>query len=671
MASRFDDVGLFWQDKTFHRDGTVTGGMPAIPDTGWKAPSHFPDLSHANCIALDTETYDPELETAGPGWARGVGHIIGVSLATDDGCWYFPIRHETCPEQNLDPETVLRWLGDVLSHPQQPKIGANLTYDIGWLKQEGVEVRGPLIDVQYAEALLSSVPTVNLDYLANKYLGLNKETDLMYSWLSEWFPKTAKSKLRKWMYLTPPSLAGKYAEEDARLPLLIARIQYQMLKEEELDSVFAMECRLIPLLIAMRFAGVTVDLDRAEWLREDLLAKEGQAQAELDYIAGMHVEVDGSKIYQAFDALGLGYPITKKTGKPSFKKEFLESVEHPVAKKIIEVRNLKKTRGTFIESYILGNHVNGKVYGQFHPLKSESGGAKTGRFSSSMPNLQNIPSRDKYWAPLIRGMFLPDAGHAAWRKYDYSQIEYRFLANYAQGPYAGKIINQYINDPDTDYHQQAGDNIERVTGKVLQNRGHIKNINFGLAYGMGKPKLIRTLGISKQEGEALFEAYHQANPFVSDTFDYYSELAQRQGFIRTASGRKIRFDLWEPERYDDEAVAMPYHQAVATYGNVKRAMTHKALNAVLQGSSADQMKAAMLANYDAGIFDHIGVPRLTIHDELDFSDPGGVDSGFDEMQRIMQDCLKIKVPVKCDCDFGPNWGNVKEVSGAFCTVPIR
>ena len=96
-------------------------------------------------------------------------------------------------------------------------------------------------------------------------------------------------------------------------------------------------------------------------------------------------------------------------------------------------------------------------------------------------------------------------------------------------------------------------------------------------------------------------------------------------------------------------------------GNIQRAYTHKALNRRLQGSAADLMKMAMLKCYEDGVFDLIGVPRLTVHDELDFSDFGGVDEGYVEMQRIMETALQLKVPVKADGEIGPNWGDVKDI----------
>ena len=217
---------------------------------------------------------------------------------------------------------------------------------------------------------------------------------------------------------------------------------------------------------------------------------------------------------KAFDGAGIPYGRTAK-GAPSFTKQFLADLNTPITNCINDIRKLAKLRGTFVESYILDSHVNGKVYCQFHPLRGDEGGTRSGRFSSSTPNLQNIPSRDEELAPLIRGLFIPDPGHQQWRKYDYSQIEYRFLIHFAQGPGANDVRRLFNENPDTDYHEMALDLVAPEAGwdistKELRkhHRKPVKNINFGLIYGMGVDKLSADLGLTRAQGKALFAAYH-------------------------------------------------------------------------------------------------------------------------------------------------------------------
>lgn len=667
---RFDSIGMFWEDvpvKSGKRD--IARVMPPIPDTGWRPPSYLPDLSRARCISVDCETYDPDLITHGPGWARGRGHIVGVAIGADGGGrWYFPIRHEIEPEDNWDPEVVLSWLRHTLSNPKQPKVGANLLYDIGWLRHEGVTVSGELVDVQFAEALLDERADVNLETLGQKYLGEGKESNLLYEWCAKYYGGKPNDRQRANIYRSPPRLAGPYAESDADLPLRVASTMYPLLVREGLLGLFQMECALIPMLVDMRFAGVRVNVPHAEELREVLLGRAQEEHRKLRHLAGFDVDINSAEsLSRAFDTIGLSYGRTAK-GRPSFTKAFLEGVKHPMADCIREIRKCDKLRGTFIESYILNSHIDGMVYGQFHPLRGDGTGTRSGRFSSSNPNLQNIPSRDDELAPLIRGLFIPDEGHAAWRKYDYSQIEYRFLIHYACGPGSDEVRNHFNANPDTDYHEMALDLVapqagwDISTGELRKHwRRPIKNINFGLIYGMGVDKLAGDLGLNRAEGKALFAAYHKGVPFAKATMDACAEEAQQSGIITTILGRRSRFDLWEPSRWGDDTVAIPYEQAILRYGSIRRAYTHKALNRRLQGSAADLMKVAMLRCYQDGVFDETGIPRLTVHDELDFSDPGGKDEAFREMKHIMETAIPLRIPVRADGDIGPDWGHVEPI----------
>lgn len=666
---RNDDVGMFWEDvKQDTARGQIIRPMPPIPDTGWVAPKEFPRLDAASALSIDTETYDPELLERGPGWARGKGHIVGVSIAVPEGqSWYFPVRHTIQPETNLPPEGVFSWLRDTLGNAKQPKVGANLIYDIGWLSEEGVSVVGNLWDVQSAEALLDERSQVALENLGEKYLGEGKVTEDVYQWCSDFYGGSTKDP-RKNLWRAPPCLVGPYAQGDAELPFRVLQKQWPLLEAEGLLELFRMECGIIPLLVAMRRAGVSVDIPRAEQTSNALSLRAEIASKKLENLVGFEVNTNAAEsIARAFDHLGVAYGKTV-TGKPSFTKDFLESVEHPVAETIVEIRKLEKLRGTFIESYILNSHVNGKVYGQFHALRGDSGGTRSGRLSSSTPNLQNLPSRDEELAPLVRGVFIPDEGHQAFRRYDYSQIEYRFLIHYAIGPGAEEARALFNNRPDTDYHEMALDLVAPAAGWDIstketraKKRKPVKTINFGLIYGMGVPTLSRRLGLSTRDGKELFAAYHRGVPFASPTMDAAALEASTTGTVTTILGRKSRFDLWEPLNWGEDTLALPYDKAILKYGSIRRAYTHKALNRRLQGSAADLMKMAMWKCWEGGVFDRTGVPRLTVHDELDFSDPGGLDDAFLEMQHILETAIPLKIPVKADSEIGPDWGHTKNI----------
>ena len=669
---RDDSLGFFWQDVPAEKGKrSLNRIMPDIPETGWVAPRDFPRLDSAPWISLDTETKDPNLLESGPGWARGDGHIVGVSIAVPERSWYFPVRHEVCPEQNLDPVHVFAWLRDTMErHAKKPVIGANLLYDIGWLGEEDVRVQGRCYDIQFAEALLSERGDVNLQHLATKYLAAGKETSLLYQWSCDYYGGQANEKQRANIYRCPPSLVGPYAEADAALPARILPFQWERLHAEGLVNIFGMETDLIPLLIAMRRRGVRVDIPRAEQVRDALVVHVAGLNRQLKELVGFEVNVSANdSIQKAFKHLGVPMPLNAD-GNPSFTKDTLPLVDHPIGEMILTIRKRDKVRSTFIESAILEKHVNGRVHCSLHPLRGDEGGTRSGRFSSSDPNLQQVPSRDEELSPLVRGIFVPDIGHKQWRRYDYNQIEYRFNAHYAVGQGSDELRARYNADPKTDFHVDAQKMVTNYTGIEIP-RKPIKNMNFGLTFGMGKDKLIRSLTTEllkmgrgfKLDGVALYDAYHEALPFTKATMEHFSNLASSVGYVTTILGRRSRFDLWEPDvrtkRGEERKPALSYEVASRVYGKIKRAHTHKALNRVLQGSgTGDLIKKAMLLCWQSGVYDVVGVPGLTVHDELDHSDAGGNEEAWTYVQHTLENAIPgVRVPILAALEVGATWGD--------------
>lgn len=657
--ARFDNIGLFWEDLPAEKRGgpRQLGPMPSIPETGWTPPREMPDIRNDPWIALDVETYDPELKLAGAGWARNRGHICGISAATPRGKWYFPMRHEVQREMNLDPDMVLRWARYSFGN-NQPKIGANILYDIGWLKHEGVTVAGQLYDCQYAEALIKSTSKLSLETLGNKYLKRGKLTDHLKTWAQTYY-MSSESDWRKDIYRCPPSLVGHYAEEDALMPYEILMKQWPILSEAGQIDLFHMECDLINLLVDMRFAGVQVDIPYAEKLREDFIAQRNALQAQARGMVGFDVNVAAAdSLERAYKQLGLSYGRTA-TGKPSFTAESLKAEKHPFAGLVRGIRETEKLRGTFIESYLLDSNVNGKVHCTFHAVSGLEGGTRTGRLSSSDPNLQNIPTRTEQGG-MIRRAFIMDHGHACVRDYDYSQIEYRMLAHFATGAGSDEVRQRYVDDPALDYHDMIGALIKEKTGIELK-RSYVKNINFGLVYGLGIVELCRQLGVDLPRGKQLSEAFHNAVPFARTTMDWITDFIQWYGYVETILGRRNHFDLWEPKDYNERKhmkFPLPYDDALDQWGAlIMRAYAYRGTNYKLQGSAAEIMKKGMVDCYKSGVFNETGVPRLTVHDELFFSDPGGVrPEAWAYIKHTMETCIpQVKVPIRFDCGTGSNW----------------
>ena len=415
---------------------------------------------------------------------------------------------------------------------------------------------------------------------------------------------------------------------------------------------------------------MTVDLEKAELVREDLIEEEEFLQHQLDKDAGFSINVYSSEDLQhLFDSKGVSYPMTEK-GNPSFRQDWLSSNKAKVAQQVDSIRKLRKCRTTFIENGILEKHNMGRVHPSFHPLRGENGGAVSGRFSSSSPNAQQIPSRDKILAPLIRGLYIPEKGYDSWLKLDLSQIEYRLFAHYSQDDH---LIKTY-EDPNTDYHQV----VSEMLGNAMP-RPIVKNFNFMSIYGGGKKKTIAMVkanmpkedikrlctqfGITQTAqalGTFFVDMYAKKFPAAKLTMDRVSKATQESGEVRTILNRRNVFNLWEPAN-EFGHIPLEYEEAINKYGhNVKRALTYRALNRKLQGSAADLLKKGMVDAYEGGLFNNIGVPSVTVHDELDFSYHEDLRNDALQIKRCIENAIPLKVPVIMDAETGPDWGHVAD-----------
>lgn len=629
--------------------------------------SQFPNLSAARALCVDVETKDNGITLGrGAGWALDDGgYVCGLAISTDDGHrWYFPVRHEQ--GQNLPPESVWAWAREELGREHQPKIGANLMYDEGWLLREGVPIKGVRGDVQFAEALLDEHRfSYSLGSLAQSYgltdAGKGAPEEQLYQYLAQHFRgKPTRKAQAKNIWRAPGDVVASYALEDVRLPFEIWRRQAVKLQAEDLMPLYSMECALIPLLVKMRMRGVRVDTAGAQAVSQRMEAQRSEYLEKLRELTGSDPDVNSPLWLKAtFDKQGIAYPTTGK-GNPSFTKEFLGTLEGELPQLITSIRRIEKAKSTFIDGGILAHaDQKGRIHAEFHPLRSDNGGAISGRFSCSNPNLQNQPSRDEELAPLIRGLFIPDNEDEEIHAHDYSQIEYRFMVHSARGPGAEEARERYRKDPRTDYHDMAGQLIEEVTGQHL-GRKAVKNVNFGKIFGMGKAKLRRSLGLSQEEAERFFQAYDTGIPYAKHTLDLASNLAAQRGFIRTVLRRRQRFPFWESRDWkkSQEDGYMTRVGAVEKYGvrGIRRARTHKAINAYTQGSGADVIKKAMLDCYE-----QLGeVPLVTVHDELVWSLPKGEEGERRgaAIKEVMEHTVQISVPLLVDWERGPNWGNV-------------
>jgi len=613
-------------------------------DPDWNIPSEYPDLRGYKSIAVDLETRDPNIQTLGPGWARNDGNIVGIAVAAGDYKGYFPIRHQN--GHNLDPDMTMRWFKKQMATPDIQKVMHNATYDAGWLRAEGVEVQGKLIDTMIAAPLVNENRfSYSLNNLGRDYIDMRKDERMLRAAAKDWGidPKADMWKL-------PPKFVGAYAEQDALMTLKLWEYLQIELSKDELGHIFELETSLIPMMLDMRAKGVRVDLDKAARVKKDLEGKAKQVHKNIKDKTGVDIQPWASaSVQKMFEALNLQYPTTD-AGAPSFTKQYLSSHPHEMCQQLVRLRELDKASSTFVESILRHEH-KGRIHCEFHQLRSDDGGTVTGRFSSSNPNLQQIPARDPEIKAAIRGLFIPEEGEK-WGSFDYASQEPRLLVHFAASmpdnlrhPMVDTIVEEY-HKGDVDLHQMVAD----MAGI---SRKEAKTVNLGIMYGMGVGKLANQLSITNDEAKQLLETHRQKVPFVKQLASIATQQGSTKGQIRTLLGRKCRFHLWEPRSFGYNK-PLPHDQAQAEYGmGIRRAFTYKALNKLIQGSAADQTKQAMADCYKEGL-----LPLLTVHDELCFSIES--DEQAARIKDIMENGLNdvLLVPSRVDQELGDNWGEV-------------
>jgi DNA polymerase-1 len=660
--------------ETFRRKSAEAGQMPLfVPEGKWTPPQAMPQLKNRGIkrLAIDFETKDPGLLEHGIGIRRG-SHAIGLAVGTDD-ChrWYFPVAHEG--GGNLDLGLVKRWAKSELNAFEGEVCGAHLAYDLDYAAEWGVLFphAKAFHDVQIVEPLLDeNRMEYNLDALSMDYLGEGKvEKELMEA-ASAWgfsTPRSAKSNL----WRLPSHAVGPYAEGDVDRPLRILDLQLPRIEAEGLSDIYNVERKLIPILVAMRRRGVRVDVRAAEALRDRFVKERAVWAKELKRIAGPKAELtEPLSFYKALEERGVPVPRTAKTGQPSVTKPLLERyADNELVKVVLNGRKLNTLITTFMDSQILGYTINGRLHPTWNQLKGDNDGT-IARIAGATPNMTFIPSRDADWqeeelAPLVRGVFVPEEGEK-WQRDDYSQIEYRFLVHFARGRGAEAARELYRRKPDTDFHKMAMQML-KVDPEDKKKRKKIKITNFAKVYGAQAFKLSIQMGCSVEEAEDFVKEYNRELPFVEETMNEAQKWAQRRGYVVTVMNRRRRYPFWGPKGYKKDSglkVFRSYDEAVKAYGpRVERVGCFTALNGKMQGSSADLIKKAMVDGHEAGVTakDALGPYLLTIYDELDTSVPPTKkgDEAGKELSRIMENAIKLSVPVLVETDRGDNWGECK------------
>ena len=665
------------------------------PEARWKPPSlsDLPSWKGAKRIAIDAETRDPSIgNKLGPGDIRD-GYSVGWAFAIEGGPkHYLPIRHEG--GDNLPVNAVLAYLREQIKDFEGEFVGANLSYDLGYGYNDGFEwnPNARFRDIQIADPLIYEL---HMSYsLANigKRHGIEAKDESMLLDAARSYGLDPK----KGLWRLPARFVGEYGEQDVTSPLEILRAQEKVIDEKDLRSIWDLESDVLPALVRMRRRGVRIDFDRLAQIEAWTLSEEKKAydliRQETFILLGSDDIWKPASIAPVLENIGIRLNKTS-TGAPQIDKDLLKAANHPVASAILHARKVNKLRTTFAAS-IHKYHVNGRIHCSFNQIarEDEDGdqkGVRYGRLSAGDPNMQQQPSPDR--DPIIAGewrkIFIPEEG-AIWGCNDYSQQEPRWTTHFAalmDLPKAREAAMRYQNDPNTDNHDMMtrlihGDAqvdawLAEGSKNYKVNRGYSKNIFLGLCYGEGGAKLCHDIGkptrwahiygwgdnrrtdfyeyrheamaarmesgkgfireSAGEEGQEILDNFDQEVPYVRALAKAATARGEERGFVRTVLGRQLHFEQRDDGSYD---------------------YTHKALNRIIQGSSADQTKLAIVELDRAGLF-----IQLQVHDETD-----GSFASVAEAQKageIMRDCILTRVkpwvPFKVDTEVGKSWGEVK------------
>jgi DNA polymerase-1 len=571
--------------------------------------------------------------------------IVGFTFTVADRqASYVPVGHESGegggdllsaasrPEQ-LELLTVISRLKPIFEDPNVRKLGHDLKQETILLARYGVALRGVEFDAMLGSYLLDAnrsshaLPEIALEHLG--YRAIDQE-----SVAGKGVKAVPLSRLE-------PEAVLKLACERVDVARQLSRKLAPMLETEQLAAVNRdFELPLVDVLADIERAGIRVDTDalakQGAQLENQLLA----LTARIHELAGGEFNISSPKQLGEvlFDRLNL--PVLKKTGgtrSASTAVEVLEelALTHELPKLILEFRGLHKLKGTYVDALpLLVNPETGRVHTSFNQAV-----AATGRLSSSDPNLQNIPIRTEIGRQ-IRSAFIAAPGHVLISA-DYSQIELRVLAHLAG---EDALIESFrIGE---DIHDRTALKVFGADSGLGKHelRRRAKIINYALLYGKTAFTLAKDIGVTKEAAQAFIDAYFAGFPKVRDYIDTTIEESRKSGVVKTMFGRRRLV----PELNSRN-------------GQIRMAAERATINMPIQGTAADVLKRAMI-DIHAALAKPGNRARmiLTVHDELVFEAPKEqADEASAMVKELMQNAVKLAVPLDVDVGFADNWRDAK------------
>ena len=579
-------------------------------------------MTQAGFFAVDTETTSEDPMKA---------ELVGLSFSSrPDEAFYIPCAHdyENAPDQ-LALSAVLEKLKPLLENPEIKKIGQNIKYDWMVLLRHGVKLAGVSFDTMLASYLINpSKRAHNLDQIAMDLLGhkTTKFSDVV-----------GKGKGAATFAEVAVEKAVHYAAEDADITLSAQHILAPRLKEIGLESLFeTVEMPLVPVLLRMEMQGICVDKKKLKNLSTAYAEQLNQIEADIYELAGEKFNIKSSQQlgHILFEKLAL--PVQKKTKKKtgySTDVDVLTTLaeEHALPKMVLRHRTLSKLKSTYTDALMdLIHPETGRIHTSFNQTVTA-----TGRLSSSDPNLQNIPIRTEEGRE-IRSAFVPQAG---WHMVsaDYSQVELRILAHYANDPI---LIKAFMEDEDI--HTRTANEVFQVFPEMItpELRRQAKIINFGILYGMSPFSLSKQLGISQKMAKSYihnyFTRYKGVKQFIDETIEKARETAQTTTLLE-----RIRM--------------IP--DINSSNNNVRGFAERIAVNTPIQGTAADLIKLAMI-KVDQQLQERNlqSAMLLTVHDELVLEvPPEELNEVTDLVKNTMEGIWELRVPLKVNIAWGENW----------------
>ena len=604
------------------------------PDTNYRLITDEADLKHVIEKLKASGEFSVDLETTStnPIDAQIVG--IAITTAPHEG-YYIPILSSLLEMPSLlSQDQVLETLRPVLEDASYQKIGQNIKYDLKVFRRHGADLKGISFDTMLASGLL---------HPASSSHGLN---DLAFTHLNhKMIPikdliGTGSKQIT--MDLVPLPQITEYACEDVDITLQLKNKFESELAAEGLTDIFRdIEMPLIPVLADMELAGIKVDGNCLKQLSGEFQERLDQKMDQIYAEAGQEFNINSPKQLGQllFEELDLPKNLTRRT-KTGYSTDIrvLQRLapHHPLPELILEYRSFSKLKSTYTDALVgLINPDTGRIHTSFHQA-----GVRTGRLSSSDPNLQNIPVRTAEGREIRRAFVASDDDHTLIVA-DYSQIELRILAHLSEDDRLREAFEQ-----DLDIHAQSASLIFGLPPEEIDDnmRRQAKTMNYGIVYGVGAFRLSNELQIEFDEAQQLINNYFQTYDGVRDYFDRIVAKAQEQEYVTTLLGRRC----YVPEIQAADRNTQEFGKRVA-------------INAPMQGTAAELIKLAML-----GIHDYLTKNGkqtkllLLVHDELVFEAPKSEqEEVLAEIKRLMENACQIDVPIKVDIHAGASWLEAK------------